>query len=128
MAGPVGGNQVSWRVIDDLIDFSGETSVLKYMKYFFHQLIVDRRHFINRMCEEVQKSRNLITQLIALIAELEVFANPSEVFDTLMCLKDDRRAEETKLADLNDLITQAGEEIEVKKTHVEMMEAASNDG
>nr|GEX47056.1 hypothetical protein [Tanacetum cinerariifolium] len=41
-----------------------------------------------------------------------------------MCLRDDRRTEETKLADLNDLITQTKEEIEVKKTHVEMMEAS----
>nr|GEV28494.1 hypothetical protein [Tanacetum cinerariifolium] len=72
MAGSFEGNQVSRRVIDDLIDFSGETSVPK----------------------------NLIDQLIALIAELEAFADPGEVFDTLMCLRDDRRAEETKLADL----------------------------
>ncbi|GJS31268.1 hypothetical protein Tco_0491888 [Tanacetum coccineum] len=100
MAGPVGGNQAARWVIDDLIDFSGETSIPK----------------------------NSVAQLIALIAELEAFADLGEVFDTLMCHRDDRRVEETKMANLNDLITQAKEEIEAKKTHVEMMEAASNDG
>ncbi|GKC66888.1 hypothetical protein Tco_1099486 [Tanacetum coccineum] len=128
MAGPVGGNQVARRVIDDLIDFSGETSIPKYMAFFFNQQIADRRRFINRMREEVQPSRNLIAQLIAYIAELEAFEDPGEVFDTLMCLMDDRRAEETKLADLNELITQAEEEIEAKNTHVEMMENEINDG
>ncbi|GJV98141.1 hypothetical protein Tco_1553393 [Tanacetum coccineum] len=60
MVGPVRGNQLARRVIDDLIDFSGETSVLKYMKYFFHQQIANP------------------------------FADPGEVLDTLMCLRDDR--------------------------------------
>ncbi|GJV17325.1 hypothetical protein Tco_1362648 [Tanacetum coccineum] len=128
MAGPVGGNQIARKVINDLIDFSGETFVPKYMKYFFHQQITDRLRFINRMREEVQTSRNLIAQLIALIAELEAFEDPGEVYDMLMLLKDDRRAEETKLTDLNDLITQAEEEIKAKNTHVEMMENEYNDG
>ncbi|GJU86925.1 hypothetical protein Tco_0780368 [Tanacetum coccineum] len=100
MAGRVRGNQVARWVINDLIDFSREKYVPK----------------------------NLIAQLIALIAELEAFEDLGEVFDTLMCLRDDRRAEETKLADLNDLITQAKEETETKNTHVEMIEDASNDG
>nr|GEU73849.1 hypothetical protein [Tanacetum cinerariifolium] len=59
--------------------------------------------------------------------ELEAFKDPDEVYDTLMCLRDDRRAEETKLADLNDLITQKEEDIEAKNTHVEMMENERND-
>ncbi|GJX34994.1 hypothetical protein Tco_0246551 [Tanacetum coccineum] len=65
----------------------------------------DATHNYLRHSRIIQTPRNLIAQLIALITELEAFADPGEVFDMLMCLRDDRRAEETKLADLNDLIT-----------------------
>ncbi|GKE79298.1 hypothetical protein Tco_1545418 [Tanacetum coccineum] len=100
MAGPVAGNQIARRVIDDLIDFSRETSVPRNMKFFFEQQIFERRHFINRMCEEVQTSRNLLAQLTALIAELEASADPGE----------------------------ADEQIETKEEHVHVMEAEANDG
>ncbi|GJU07130.1 hypothetical protein Tco_1123560 [Tanacetum coccineum] len=99
MAGPVAGNQIARRVIDDLIDFSGETSIRKYMKFFFEQQISERRRFINRMGEEVQTSRNLLAQLVAFIAELEASADPGE--------------EE--------------EQIETKEEHVRVIEAKAND-
>ncbi|GJW92954.1 hypothetical protein Tco_0172626 [Tanacetum coccineum] len=82
MVRPAQGNAIARRVIDDLIDFSGETSVDGYM-------------------------RNMIAQLTALVAEMEAFDDPGEVFDTLMGLRDDIRVEEAKLAGVNDLITQA---------------------
>ncbi|GKE32520.1 hypothetical protein Tco_1451842, partial [Tanacetum coccineum] len=41
------------------------------------------------MREEIQTSRNQIAQLNALIAEMEVFDDPGEVFDTLIGLRDD---------------------------------------
>ncbi|GKD05381.1 hypothetical protein Tco_1180355, partial [Tanacetum coccineum] len=125
---PVAGNQIARRVIADLINFSGETSVRNYMKFFFEQQISERRHFINRMREEVQTSRNLLAQLTALIAELEAFMDPSEVFDTLLCLKDDVRDEQARLGVLDDCITQAEEHIEIKEEHVRVMEAEANDG
>ncbi|GKA25754.1 hypothetical protein Tco_0711863 [Tanacetum coccineum] len=96
MAGPVQGNAVARRVIDDLVDFSGETSVDGYM-------------------------RNMIGQLTASVAEMEAFDDPGEVFDTLMGLRDDIRVEEAKLAGLNDLITQTEEEIKMKKVQLEVM-------
>ncbi|GKA09360.1 hypothetical protein Tco_0688691 [Tanacetum coccineum] len=89
MAAPVGGNEVARRVIDDLIDFSGQTS---------------------------------IAQLNALIAKMEVFEDPGEVFDTLMGLRDDMRVENAKLMGLNELITQADEEIEMKEAQLEAMD------
>nr|GEY02647.1 hypothetical protein [Tanacetum cinerariifolium] len=128
MAAPEAENQIARRVIDDLVDFSGETDVPKYMKFFLGQQIVEGRHFINRMREEPPTSRNLIAQLNALIAELEALEDLKEVYDTLMCLRDDRRGENAKLIGLNELITQADEEIEVKEAHVQMMEAARNFG
>ncbi|GKC09603.1 hypothetical protein Tco_1001213 [Tanacetum coccineum] len=85
MAAPGAGNQVARRMIDDLVDFSGKTSVQGYMRFF--------------------KAQQL--------AEIRLFG---EVFDTLMGLRDDRHVEETKLAGLNDLITQGEEEIEIKDT------------
>nr|GEV19386.1 hypothetical protein [Tanacetum cinerariifolium] len=118
MAGPVAGNQIARRVIDDLIDFSGETSVRNYMKFFFEQEISERRRFINRMREEAQTSRNLLAQLTALIVELEASSDPDEVFDTLLCLRDDVRDEKARLGVLDDCITQAEEQIETKEEHV----------
>ncbi|GKD01546.1 hypothetical protein Tco_1171820 [Tanacetum coccineum] len=53
MVGPVEGNTVARRMIDDLVDFSGETSVDGYM-------------------------RNMIGQLTALVAEMEAFDDPGE--------------------------------------------------
>ncbi|GKF37936.1 hypothetical protein Tco_0114694 [Tanacetum coccineum] len=55
------------------------------------------------MGEEIQTSKNQIAQLNALIAEMEAFDDPGEVFDTLMGLKDDVRIENAKLIGLNEL-------------------------
>ncbi|GKA23228.1 hypothetical protein Tco_0709190 [Tanacetum coccineum] len=90
MAAPGAGNQVARRVIDNLVDLSGETC-----------------------------PGNVIGQLNALIAEMEAFEDQGKVFDTLMGITDDRRVEETKLAGLNDLITQGEEEIEMKEAQLE---------
>ncbi|GKD02093.1 hypothetical protein Tco_1177067, partial [Tanacetum coccineum] len=74
-ATPGGNNQVARRVIDDLIEFSGETSVHGYMSFFKSQQIVETCSFINRMRDEVNTARNLFRQLTALIAELEAEQN-----------------------------------------------------
>ncbi|GKE77411.1 hypothetical protein Tco_1543531 [Tanacetum coccineum] len=89
MATPVEGNKVARRVVDDLIDFSSQTS---------------------------------ISQLNALIAEMETFEDPGEVFDTLMGLMDDKSVENAKLMGLNELITQAEEEVEMKEAQLEAMD------
>ncbi|GKE19109.1 hypothetical protein Tco_1426686 [Tanacetum coccineum] len=73
------------------------------------------------MREEVQTCRNQTAQLNALIAEMETFDDPGEVFDTLMRLRDDVRVEDAKLMGLNDLIAHAEEEIEMKKAQLEVM-------
>ncbi|GJR66934.1 hypothetical protein Tco_0012999 [Tanacetum coccineum] len=124
MAVPNGGNQIARRVIDDLIEFSGQTSVDGYMSFFKSQQIAKTRGFINRMHEEANTSRNLIRQLNALIAEMEAREDQGEMFDTLMDLRDDREAVNTKLLGLNALITQAEEEIETKEAQIEAMNGA----
>nr|GEU49281.1 hypothetical protein [Tanacetum cinerariifolium] len=73
------------------------------------------------MWEEVLTCRNQTSQLNALIAEMEAFDDPGEVFDTLMGLRDDVRVEDAKLMGLNDLIAQAKEEIEIKEAQLEVM-------
>ncbi|GJU10277.1 hypothetical protein Tco_1132673 [Tanacetum coccineum] len=79
MAAPNGGNQIARRVIDDLIEFSGQTSVDGYMSFFKSQKIAETRGFINRMREEANTSRNLIGQLNALIAEMEALKDQGEM-------------------------------------------------
>nr|GEV60177.1 hypothetical protein [Tanacetum cinerariifolium] len=120
MVGPVVGNAVARRMIDDLVDISGETSVDGYMRFFKAQQVAETRMFVNRMREEAQTSRNIIGQLTALVAEMEAFDDPGEVFDTLMGLRDNILVEEAKLAGLNNLITQEEEEIEMKEAQLEM--------
>ncbi|GKB75150.1 hypothetical protein Tco_0936562, partial [Tanacetum coccineum] len=114
-------NELARRVVDDLIEFSGQTSVNGHMNFFKEQQISELRHFVNMMREEVQTCRNQTTQLNALIAEMEAFDDPGEVFDTLMRLRDDVRVEDAKLMGLNDLIAQAEEEIEMKEGQLEVV-------
>ncbi|GJV62239.1 hypothetical protein Tco_1468339 [Tanacetum coccineum] len=100
---------------------SGMTSVDGYMSFFKAQQIAEIRGFINRMREEANTSRNLIGQLNALIAEMEALEDQGEMFDTLMDLRDDREAANTKLQGLNALIAQAEEEIKTKEAQIEAM-------
>ncbi|GKD03237.1 hypothetical protein Tco_1178211 [Tanacetum coccineum] len=79
MAAPGGGNQIARRVIDDLIEFSRETSMDGYMSFFKSQQI----------------------------AESRALEDQGELFDTLMDLRDDREGANAKLHGLNALIAQA---------------------
>nr|GEW01081.1 integrase, catalytic region, zinc finger, CCHC-type, peptidase aspartic, catalytic [Tanacetum cinerariifolium] len=81
----------------------------------------------SRMREEVQTFKNLLGQLTALIAELEAAPVPDKVFNTLMCLKDDVRDEQTRLDALNGCITQAEEQIKIKEEHICVIESEAND-
>ncbi|GJT48724.1 exostosin-like protein [Tanacetum coccineum] len=121
-------NIVSRRVIDDLIDISGERSPPKYLKIFIEQQITDHCRFIARMHDEIRTSTNLISQLNVLIAELEASGDYEEVFDLVMELWDDRRDEQDKVADFNRLIDVAEEKIHGKEIDLEMLEAEGNDG
>nr|GEV18099.1 hypothetical protein [Tanacetum cinerariifolium] len=64
--------------------------------------------------------------LTDLIAELEAMGDADEVFDTLMCLRDDIRDENSKLEGLNDAIAKAKEKIAIKEEHVKTIEAAND--
>ncbi|GJS76360.1 hypothetical protein Tco_0726241 [Tanacetum coccineum] len=97
-------NIVARRVIDDLIDISGERSPPKYLKIFIEQQITDHRGFI------------------------APFGDYEEVFDLVMELRDDRRDEQDKVADFNRLIVVAEEKIHGKEIDLEMLEAEGNDG
>ncbi|GJY31647.1 hypothetical protein Tco_0415142 [Tanacetum coccineum] len=123
---PGPSNVVARHVIDDLINFSGETAVLKYMKFFIVQQIAKGRRFVSHMRDEAQTARSFIAQLNAVIAKMEVMEDREEVYDSLMSLRDARRGENNKLMALNDLIAEAEEEIETKEAHVEIMDAVSN--
>ncbi|GJU51571.1 hypothetical protein Tco_1221126, partial [Tanacetum coccineum] len=76
--------------------------------------IADRHGFIARMGPEVNIVRNELGQLNALIARLEASEDVGEVWDTIMCLRDEQRKAKAKLADLQHWLTDAEEEI-VKK-------------
>nr|GEX77543.1 hypothetical protein [Tanacetum cinerariifolium] len=122
MAALGAANVVARRVVDDLIDFNGETSVPQYMKFFILQPITEERRFVNRMLDEAQGVRNCIAQLNVVIAEIEAMEDLDEVYDSLMSLRDTKRAENNKLMLLNDVIAKAEEEIKTQ----EAMDVANN--
>ncbi|GJR76768.1 hypothetical protein Tco_0089133 [Tanacetum coccineum] len=127
MAAPEPSNHVARRVVDDLVDFSGETAMPKVMKFFFGQQIEDMRGFVTRMREEAHTSRNCIAQLTALVAEIEAIDDEEDMFDTLMCLGDDIQDENNKLLELNGFFVQVEERIAMKEEHVRVMEASGDD-
>ncbi|GJZ48619.1 hypothetical protein Tco_0602451 [Tanacetum coccineum] len=121
MTAPGGANQIDMRVINDLIKFSGETSVDGYMSFLKSQQIAESRGFINRQRKKANTARNLVGQLNALISKMEALEDQGELFDTLMDLRDDREAARTKLQGLNEPITQAEQEIEKKEAQIQAM-------
>ncbi|GJZ88967.1 hypothetical protein Tco_0660749 [Tanacetum coccineum] len=126
MAAPGPQNIVTRRVIDDLIDFSGETSVPRYMKFFLVQKIAESRRFMNRMCEEVETLRGCIGQLTAVVAELQAMEYQNEVHDSLLAAKDAKRGEESKLSVLNEVIAEALADTETLETDVEILDGENN--
>ncbi|GKE98458.1 hypothetical protein Tco_0021809 [Tanacetum coccineum] len=80
------------------------------------------------MRDEIRTSTNLISQLNALITELEASSDYEEVFDLVMELRDNRRDEQDKMADFNMLIAIAEEKIHGKEIYLEILEAEGNDG
>nr|GEU97524.1 hypothetical protein [Tanacetum cinerariifolium] len=91
-------NLVARKIIDGLIDISGERSPLK-------------------------TSTNLISQLNVLIAELEASGDYEEVINLVMELRHDRHDEQDNVADFNRLIDVAEEKIHGKKIDLEMLDA-----
>ncbi|GJY85471.1 hypothetical protein Tco_0499497 [Tanacetum coccineum] len=63
-----------------------------------------------------------------ILDKLEAYADPGEVFNTLLCLGDDVRNEHARLGVLDDCITQAEEQIETNEEHVRVIEVEANDG
>ncbi|GKF98119.1 hypothetical protein Tco_0296902, partial [Tanacetum coccineum] len=56
--------------------------------------------------------------LNALIARLEALEDVGEVWDTIICLRDEQRKAEVKLADLQHWLTDAEEEIVEKQNQL----------
>ncbi|GKB13015.1 hypothetical protein Tco_0846938 [Tanacetum coccineum] len=105
-------------VVDELIGFSKETEPLRYMNFFMLQQISEGLCFFKRMRDEAQSSRSCLAQLNAMISELEAMNDAGELFDTLMCLRDDKRVESDNLLLLNEMIAIVEEDIANKEAHV----------
>ncbi|GKB83456.1 hypothetical protein Tco_0950351 [Tanacetum coccineum] len=98
-------NIVARRVTDDLIAFSGETTVPKYMKFFFVQKIAESRRFVNHTRNEVETVRGCIGQLTI----------------------DANHGEESKLLALNKVIAEALADIETLEMNVEILDGENNE-
>nr|GEV05914.1 hypothetical protein [Tanacetum cinerariifolium] len=91
MADPNSTMRFARRAVAELIEFSGETEPSRYMNFLMLQKISEGRRFIERI---------------------------RELFDTLMCLRDDKRVVSEKLSLLNEMITMVGEDIATKEANV----------
>ncbi|GKB32628.1 hypothetical protein Tco_0872029, partial [Tanacetum coccineum] len=89
--------------------------------------IADRRGFIARIGPEVNIARNELGQLNALIAGLEASEDVGEVWDTIMCLRDEQRKAEAKLADLQHWLINVEEEIVEKQKQLNIMDTQAID-
>nr|GEV86404.1 peptidase C48, SUMO/sentrin/Ubl1 [Tanacetum cinerariifolium] len=115
-----------WRVVDDLIAFSGENSVARYMSFFLDQKIAESRRFVTLMHEESNIIMACIAQMTALVAELQAMENEDEVYNALLAAKDAKRGEESKLLALTELIVEALEDIHTLELDLEILGGDDN--
>ncbi|GKG60613.1 hypothetical protein Tco_0614175, partial [Tanacetum coccineum] len=69
MADPNSPMPVAKHVMDELIEFSGETEPSRYMNLFMLQQISKGCRFLERMRDEAQSSKSCLAQLNAMISE-----------------------------------------------------------
>ncbi|GJW82624.1 hypothetical protein Tco_0155769 [Tanacetum coccineum] len=122
MAASGSNNIIARRVVDDLIDFSSETDVPNYMRFFFLQQIAEIHGYVSRQRAEAQTARNNLGQLRAMLAELEAVNDNGETKDPKLCLRADIHEEESRLEELEDVIVAAEDRIQSKEAHVWLME------
>nr|GEY76088.1 hypothetical protein [Tanacetum cinerariifolium] len=153
MAAPRPANIVARRVTDDLIAFSGETAVPRYMKFFLVQKIAECRRFVNQMRDEVETVRapgpaNIVARrvtddliafsgetavprymkffLVQKIAESRPMEDQDEVRDSLLAAKDAKHGEEIKLLALNDVIAEALDDTDTQEVNVKILDDENN--
>ncbi|GKA46291.1 hypothetical protein Tco_0739174 [Tanacetum coccineum] len=126
MAAPGPQNIVARRVTDDLIAFSGETTIPRYMKFFLVQKLAESRRFVNRMLDEVETVRGCIGQLTAVVAEPQAMDDQDEVHDSLLAAKDAKRGKKSKVTTLNEVIAEALADIEILEMNVEILDGENN--
>nr|GEW74181.1 hypothetical protein [Tanacetum cinerariifolium] len=123
MAASGSSNVIARCKVDKLAEFSGETQIPKYMKFFILQKVAKGRRFLNFLRDEAQNARNVIAHLNGMISEFEAMDDQMEAYDSLWCLKESIKGKNNKLLGLNAQIVDAKEDISIKEGHVEIMEA-----
>nr|GEV49283.1 hypothetical protein [Tanacetum cinerariifolium] len=101
MAASRSSNAIARRKVDELAEFSGETQVPKYAKFFILQQITEARRFLNFLCDEVQNARNVIAHLNGMIAKFEAMDDQMEAYDSLWCFKESIKEQGLKLIHTN---------------------------
>nr|GEY48684.1 reverse transcriptase domain-containing protein [Tanacetum cinerariifolium] len=81
MAVPGLANAIARCTVDELVEFSGETEVPKYMKIFILQQIAEARRYVNVLGEEAVTARSCLAQLNVMISDMEVMDDHMEVTD-----------------------------------------------
>ncbi|GKC65971.1 hypothetical protein Tco_1098569 [Tanacetum coccineum] len=119
----VSSGAVARRAVDKLMDFSGEKKVPKYIKFFILQQIIEARRFANLIRKKARTVRTCITQLNAMISKMEAMDDQEEVYNSLFCLRESKRAKNNKVIGLNKLIAEAEEDISVMEGHAQIMKA-----
>ncbi|GKB37273.1 hypothetical protein Tco_0882215 [Tanacetum coccineum] len=83
-------NIIARRVTNDLIAFSGETTIPRYKKFFLVQKLAESRHFVNRMRDEMKfmiacwlpRMLSAVKRVIAeALADIETLEMDVEILD-----------------------------------------------
>nr|GEX62376.1 hypothetical protein [Tanacetum cinerariifolium] len=81
MVAPGPSNAVARRAVDQLVEFSGETEVPKFMKFFILQQIAKGGRFVNLQRDQSQLARNVLAKHNAMIAEMEAMEDQDELVE-----------------------------------------------
>nr|GEV14762.1 hypothetical protein [Tanacetum cinerariifolium] len=69
--------------LDELAVLSGETDVLKFMRFFFMQQITEDKAFANMLRDQVDNARNCIAKLHVMNCDIEAIDDYLVLYDRL---------------------------------------------
>ncbi|GKD18183.1 hypothetical protein Tco_1207341 [Tanacetum coccineum] len=78
----------------------------------------------SRSVARLETAKTCIAHLNVMICEMEAMDDHSEVYNSLMCLKESKEAENKKLRGLSCMIADTKESIRLKEGHVEVIDEA----
>ncbi|GKE05414.1 hypothetical protein Tco_1397432 [Tanacetum coccineum] len=90
------------RALNELLDLSGESEVSKFISFFFLQQIAKKKAFANMLCAQADHVRSCLEKLHVMICKMQRIRSLVGN-DSLECLRETQKMENSKLKALTDL-------------------------